>query len=522
MTNAPETRKTHVVRILGTNKNGDILQDMWVDVERIDVAKNVTQTVDSPNYQGYERRFRWMDDPFADNFEEDGNPARKTVIVKVCDHTAGNVDDPEEWVPIPVIKSLKAMNDDQGTQDRLRDDPEADPETSRVIEVRRIVHYDTNIDVAAQTAFDANPMLKQYVVPGSEYTRDESTKSDSEYVEHEIITYLKHRTNETDREADGAGGVNRGRQTKLLNQYLIDESEPPTNAVIGASGINPPYRLDPYQNIVNVKFKSLYLVMYVTGANQSFSTFSPAPSVGSNSVSSNVVPGKGAKLMDSLPTPNSNNNFSTSLNCFSYSSGYGSVQDAWAAAFGEPWPGPGPRPGGFTEFAATNGACPWPGGGSPPEGTVVAPVNFSAGNEISNVYLYKIPAGDGLVNTHVGGIIAPFDSENIATGSSVSSGGSGSIFAQVYSTVKIPIKKLIDLVDLFSDGNPRPTQDDSCTLNITSSNQGDFLINVKQDKNVANAQIDNYGNTFQPFKVTFEPSSGSVDSIPSQPPPRLP
>lgn len=58
-------------------------------------------------------------------------------------------------------------------------------------------------------------------------------------------------------ETGGGQGGDQGQQTKLLNRYLIDESEPAKLDVIGANGLNPPWRLDPYQNIVNVKFKTL-------------------------------------------------------------------------------------------------------------------------------------------------------------------------------------------------------------------------------------------------------------------------
>ena len=46
MTNAPDSRQTHVVRIVGTNKDGDVLQDIWADVERIDFAKSASQTAE--------------------------------------------------------------------------------------------------------------------------------------------------------------------------------------------------------------------------------------------------------------------------------------------------------------------------------------------------------------------------------------------------------------------------------------------------------------------------------------------
>jgi hypothetical protein len=254
MTNAPDTRTTHVIRIVGTNDNGDVLQDMWADVERIDIAKSATQTLDG-GWQGHQRKHKWMDDPTADDYSPDGNPARTTEIVKVCDPSEVDVNNPVEWIPIPVIKFMKSKGYDgdnnTGTQSQFHTgmDDDEDP-TTRIVEVRKISHYDTNIDDDAQAAFDADTTLTAYVVQGSDYQRDDTTKDDSQFVDHEIITYLKHRYNQTNTDD---GGVDVGLQTKLLNQYQIDESDPGDGTVVGDSGINPPYRLDPWQNIINVQ-----------------------------------------------------------------------------------------------------------------------------------------------------------------------------------------------------------------------------------------------------------------------------
>lgn len=257
-TNKPETRKTHITRIFGTNKEGDRLDDVWADVERMDLVKSATQVPNTNplapmQWQGYQRKFRWCDDPNGDDYEKDGTPSRKHEILKVCDpENEDDVDDPEEWIPIKVIKGLRARvetgtQDNGGTaQERFLASVTADElRTARVVETRKIVHYDTNIDDAAQAAFDSGQ--DAYVVSSEEYEKDESTKEDDQYVDHEIITYLKHKGN-----AAEVSGI--GRQTKLLNRYLLDENDAAQGDVVGKNGFNPPYRLDPYQNIVNIKF----------------------------------------------------------------------------------------------------------------------------------------------------------------------------------------------------------------------------------------------------------------------------
>lgn len=255
MTNAPETRKTHVIRILGTNRDGEVLQDIWVDVERIDETASVSHgdAATDASYQKVKRKFRWMDDPNADDYNPEGNPSRETEIVKVCDPESEDVDDPEEYVEIPVIKKVRMVASDNNYQkvaEKLIND---ELQASREVEVRKIPHYDTSIDDAAQAAFDADPTLKVYVVPGGEYTKDLDTKDEDQYVEHEIVTKIRQRSNSSKRPS---GGSDQLRRIKIKNQYLIDESEEPDGKVVGVQGVNPPYRLDPYQNIVNVNWSS--------------------------------------------------------------------------------------------------------------------------------------------------------------------------------------------------------------------------------------------------------------------------
>jgi hypothetical protein len=268
MTNAPASRKTHVIRIFGTNRAGERIDDIWVDVERIDETKsegagdtdgqtafgaNTSKTGLGRNHQKTVRKFKWMDDPTADDYNPDGNPSRVIEKIKVCDPESEDVDDPDEYVEIDVIKEVKAVASDNNYQRFVEKQLNEEINSSREVEVRKIVHYDTNIDDAAQAAADADPSLKAYVVSSEEYIKDESSKDEDQYVEHEIITKIFSRGNSPLRSGDDA----QKRVMKLKNQYLIDESETPSGTVIGATGINPPYRLDPYQNIVNVNFATL-------------------------------------------------------------------------------------------------------------------------------------------------------------------------------------------------------------------------------------------------------------------------
>lgn len=500
-----------------------MLQNLWVDVERIDVAKSATQTL-SGGWQGHQRKHKWMDDPRADDYSPDGNPARKTDIVKVCNPLTEDVNDPEEWVSVPLIHSMKSFGYDgdnnTGTQSRFHTGLEDDFVVARKIISRKIIHYDTNIDDAAQAACDADPTLRAFVVPGSDYQRDDATADDSQFVDHEIVVFLKHRYNQTNTRD---GGVNTGLQTKLKNQYLIDESLDADGKVVGLNGIDPPYRLDPWQNIVNVKFKTIYLVVEVSVSNESSSSgpFGASPSVATPvfSCGSTKRNDTSVRLLDTKNLLNGNIDATGYRSCLVYGTGV-SAEEAYTRSHnGEGWlTFTHPPDGGF------NGTCTLTPDQVADGEFAIAPIDFVEDHLRSKVYLFTVPVGDGNITVDVSGLVATFDTGPTGTGddyNQVSKFAGGTVAALVYSTVRKSITKIDQLIDISGDGKLRPTEDDQSILNVNGEHQGKFKINVKLDSNKAHQQIDNYGNKFQPYKVTFTPDDG-IDHIPAQPPPRLP
>lgn len=271
-TNAPRSRRTHIIRILGTNREGEILPNMWADVERIDWFNfmHTGDGDDSGQRVGTGKKLRWADDPTASDYNPDGLPSRQIDILKVCKPDEESLEDPNEWIPIPIIRFMNAVQSREnymalGEKQRNSSDDGVVTGGGRKVQVRRIIHRDTNIDDEADAAFDADPSLKVYVVPGNRYekkTGDED-KDDTQYVEHEIVNSYSTRGNVV---RSGLAGY-QGRLVKMLNQYQIDESEEAKLEETGPNGINPPYRLDPYQNIVNIKLglNVLVVIMYRTG-----------------------------------------------------------------------------------------------------------------------------------------------------------------------------------------------------------------------------------------------------------------
>ena len=385
-------------------------------------------------------------------------------------------------------------------------------------------HYDTNIDDRAQSAFDDDETLKAYVVAGKDYTRDNSTKDDGQHVEHEVIKYLeKHFQRGSVRDWRRKS---KAVQLLLKNQYLIDESDAATldkvaarndGGLVGPNGWNPPYRLDPFQNITNVKFRSLYLVVQIDGGNSSFAggPSGGAPSVKTPSLSSDKSSSdaaKSVKLLDAVSVPGGNNSTSGFINCFIYEAALG-AEESWVL-----WHTGG---GGGGMFAAVDNTCPWPGPGPMDEDLAIAPVDFEASATAAKAYLYKIPAGNDLVTVDVSGIIASSSSGD-ASYNQITTSGSGEARVSVYSTVRGQITKLSQLIDYEHDGKLRPTEDDACLLGVTRAvAKASFPLMSKWTKTRPTQRVDNYGKPFQPYKVTFD-RGDFVDEIPSQPPPRLP
>lgn len=280
-TKKPESRKTHVTRIFGTNKNKDILHDMWVDVERIDKA---TMKKNAKDLRGQKtvRKLKWTDDPrkpddYVDPDDEDalyaaGQINRKTVLVKLCDpESTDDFSDPDEWIPVRKLKKIKSkrkVQHDGVSQTQVEKWVNDDTQHSRVVEARRFLHYDTNIDDEADKAAEDDPTIKAYVVKSDDYTRldgqdgTEDTKDDSQWIEHEVVTKVIHKGNKVyygNAAAPNDLDTSRGQvlKTKFHNNYLIDDSEPAKLEKLGQNDVDPPYRLDPYQNIININWGGL-------------------------------------------------------------------------------------------------------------------------------------------------------------------------------------------------------------------------------------------------------------------------
>jgi hypothetical protein len=500
-----DIRGSHTIRIFGTNKDQEVLQDIWLDIERIDIYFMKTQ-VDG-HWQGVWRKLYWFDDPQSNDYAEN-HPSRFEGTKKICSPDESDQENPEQWVP---VKTIIEMTWNESTDDGQWQGPRGnrtDGENEvRLVEARRCFHHDATIDKDVDAATSHDPKLKAYVVASDQYDFVENSDDKGNYIE---VQYVSCTLDLSSRKEDA--GKDQGVQTSVKNSHYLnftDEAQGPVNPV---HGFDPPWALDPFQAIVNVKFRTLYLIVAISGANQSFvfGLNGPAPSVTAPTLKSSKNDKKSARLLDTVkPTGGANSTTSGFTGCFIYLIGPGNPQNAWTA-----------NPG--ATFGATNNSCPWPGGGPVPDGFAVAPVNFEESATSATFYLYAVPAGDETVTLNIDEIVTPFDSGlDTGTQSRTTINGSGTIDVRVFSRVHGSVTKISDLIDINNDGKPRPTEDDRFLVDVTHSNQGEFMVNVHLDNNKDHVQTDNYGKSFQPYKVTTTPLADGVDHIPDQPPPRL-
>ena len=251
----------HVIRILGTNKNGDVLRELWVDVLRVDewaATDHLHGTWQKTVYRHF-----WNDDP--DKGDATGNPSRKTTKVKIVPPD-GNLTDPEEFIEVRISDVLTFLRHGlkgvKGQKVKVRQD-NVNGRDARSTSTRRVVHYDTNIDDEANAAFDADPSRSVYVVSYDKYEKLQDTKDTGQYLEVEVPTKFSSL-------ASGLSGTGRGDDQgevyKLYNQFIVEQTDESQGGTVGANSINPPWRLDTTQFVINVQFKtSLPKYAFISG-----------------------------------------------------------------------------------------------------------------------------------------------------------------------------------------------------------------------------------------------------------------
>ena len=259
---ANDMRGSHTIRIFGTNKDDEVLHDIWLDIERVDVLR-ISTKVDGI-WQGQFIRLHWNDDPNGEGLGTaspgEGNPARETGTLQICSPDEEDQENPEEWVPVKTIIQMgwKKTTTLDNRMDVLSGNRTSANNQVRIIEARRCIHRDTIIDDKVDKATTDDPTLKAYVVPSDQYDfktenyddPDDKTKDENTYIE---VQYVSRTVNRSSTRAD-SNGTDQTEHFYIKNKHYLNFTKKAEGPANETHGFDPPWALDQYQAIVNVQW----------------------------------------------------------------------------------------------------------------------------------------------------------------------------------------------------------------------------------------------------------------------------
>ncbi|WP_375764111.1 hypothetical protein ACE10X_06995 [Bradyrhizobium sp. Pha-3] len=227
---ADDERKTHIFRVIGKtlDETGQVVDEpsAYLDIERSEYFKLVEGG--GPDWKQTNVRLKW----YMDDTGKVPNPSRETTTRKIIPPDEEDPDKPSVWFEVDTIDRIKIQDADQVIYHSFDNSAE---NMGRKVAVRRIVNYETTVD-------DDYP--EGGVIPKEDYQKKASTKDKEQYLDFEFVQKRAFR------DADQVYAIS------YNNQPLIDAAEMPDRSY-SPGQINPPWRLDPLQNIVNVNFGSL-------------------------------------------------------------------------------------------------------------------------------------------------------------------------------------------------------------------------------------------------------------------------
>jgi hypothetical protein len=248
---ATVTRKAHIKRLY-KDDDPDTNSDIWIDVERLDELRFVTKT----NFPWQERVWQFDWDSFnPDGSDLDGNEIPRKPVQDPNDSSDPN--DPGAnvvWVP---VRAMVFVNEGsnykwQGYKHYFIND---NSNFTRETHSRRVYHYDIP---ANQLDDNQNPPRDP-----QDYLNSLGDKDKDQYLEVEILD--RYWTNEMEgRDSSGNTKAGTWQEKKWLinsdTDALLSDWEGETDndfATINPDAgpqVDPPWRLDPLQNIVNVSW----------------------------------------------------------------------------------------------------------------------------------------------------------------------------------------------------------------------------------------------------------------------------
>jgi hypothetical protein len=239
----PDQRRTHVKRFLAKTRgdDGEIVdvQGVWLDVQR-------RETMQMEEGSGFEYQQTIVElQHYDDESGEQPNKARVSHILKVVPPDEDDPDNPSLWWEIEVSDEITVRDAD--VEIKRRFDNSKNNETRREhVELRRVSHSDT--------PYDDDPKYDNGgIIQGYEKTPD--TKDEGQYLDVEIIRNFSFDEFQPNKRLTPPWEFSQRTDVKLNNDDLIEDSDPiPADQNYEDDDINPPYRLDPFQNIVNMQY----------------------------------------------------------------------------------------------------------------------------------------------------------------------------------------------------------------------------------------------------------------------------
>lgn len=226
-----DERKHHIIRIKGKDRSGAELDDVYADVRRID---EITIT-DRGDGQKVTRVFAWEDGLRP----EQPDTPRETTTLKLTNPQSRptDPDNPDIYIPIEVIDKIAVMDADQRIFYEFLNKVDPDTPTTRKVTVKRITFAETDPEEIPEP------------IDAEEYERDQDTEDEGQYIDVEVINSYQFN------DADQRVTTELDQKDALLDQF---EQSPDDEDV-------EPVRLDPLQQIVNIKWGDIWVLVQVLG-----------------------------------------------------------------------------------------------------------------------------------------------------------------------------------------------------------------------------------------------------------------
>lgn len=239
------SRAVHIQRFYNVNEDDfSTNKDCWMDVAIID-----NRFISTSSGWKYKRS------SFTPAFLNGANPARTTWPKRVLSPNEQDTGDPTIYVDLPV---LIASGWSTGSGDRRRIHTWG-PGTneSRTYWRRRVIHYEIDVSTATTQGLNdpAHPEIGPAWYSVTDYLEALSAPDPSDYIDVEVTVITRLAVQSGSRFKSGMLSLGDNAYDMLLRDPLrpdLISSVPAESPDYYPGKFDPPWRLDPFMNIVNI------------------------------------------------------------------------------------------------------------------------------------------------------------------------------------------------------------------------------------------------------------------------------